>query len=66
MPRKHETVYYNPGKSRDAVRARVSTVHRDGTYTITALFYVRADGSDVTGYLGYKYRIGGEVLRQAL
>lgn len=30
MPRKHETVYYNPGKGPEAVRARVLTVHRIG------------------------------------
>lgn len=66
--RKHDTVFYQPGqrKGGTTVRARVATVHRDGSYTITALFYVRADGSDVPGYLGFNYRVDARMLRVSL
>lgn len=66
---KHSTVFYTPGNANDGVnvRARVLVVHNDGSYTIKALFYVNADGSDKFGYLGYTYRrVTGAKLRATL
>lgn len=34
----------------------VERVHRDGTYTVRAMFGLRKDGSDRPGFLGYRYR----------
>ncbi|GAA5544238.1 MULTISPECIES: hypothetical protein [Hyphomicrobiales] len=47
-------VLYNTGSA--DVRARIETMHRDGSVTVRALFYHR-DGKDVPGYLGFKYRL---------
>jgi hypothetical protein len=63
---KGQTVYYGSQSAASAIRARIETAHRDGTYTITALFTVRPDGR--TGnYLGYKYKhISAGLLRAVL
>lgn len=45
-----------------AYRYRVETCHRDGTYTVQALFAVDAQGKDVPGFLGYPYRVSGNTL----
>lgn len=34
----------------------VERAHRDGTYTVRAMFGLNKDGSDRAGYLGYRYR----------
>lgn len=52
--KKGDSVLYSTGNS--DVRARVETMHRDGSVTVKALFYV-SDGKDVPGYLGFKYRM---------
>lgn len=59
---KRQTVFYTPWGESVAIRARVETVHRDGTLTVLALFH-HAEGSDVPVYLGFKYRLGPETLR---
>ena len=58
---KRQTVLYTPYGTAQASRARVDTVHRDGTFTVVALFYQRK-GEDVPGYLGCKYRMGPETM----
>lgn len=57
---KGDTVFYTTGGA--TVRARVETVHRDGTATVQALFYFR-EGKDAPGYLGFKYRMDANDLR---
>lgn len=51
---KGQTVFYSTGSA--IVRATVKTLHRDGSITVTALFYQR-DGKDVPGYLGFPIRM---------
>lgn len=53
--RKGDNVLYNTGSS--DVRARIERMHRDGSVTVRALFYQNANGEDVPGYLGFKYRM---------
>ena len=48
-----DTVFYGVGAA--TVRARVETLHRDGTVTVGAQFFVDAEGKDVPGYLGYRF-----------
>jgi hypothetical protein len=64
--RKGDTVFYfAQGNPRWPVRARVDKVHRDGGYTVTALWNVdRATGQDTVdmGHLGYVYRMHGGLL----
>jgi hypothetical protein len=57
--KKGDTVFYSTGSA--VIRARVRTRHRDGSVTVTALFYL-SDGEDVPGYLGFRYRIYAEDL----
>lgn len=45
-----------------SVRYRVERVHRDGTYTVRAIFALDEQGRDLPCYLGYKYRVGASVL----
>lgn len=59
--KKGDTVFYKTGA--DTVRASVKTVHRDGSVTITALFYQR-DGKDAPGCLGFTYRMDAADLVQ--
>jgi hypothetical protein len=64
--KKGDTVFYfAQGDPRHPVRARVDKVHRDDTYTVTALWNVdRATGQDAVNlmFLGYTYRIPGGLL----
>lgn len=46
-----------------ATRYRVETAHCDGSYTVRALFHIDDAGNDRPGFLGFKYRVCGEVLR---
>lgn len=63
-PRKGDTVFYT--NSAGTFSARVESVHRDGTFTVTALFPVY-DGKEVHGgYLGFKYRVDADILRPTL
>lgn len=39
------------------IRARIRTCHKDGSFTIEAMFALDDNGKDIPGYLGYKYRI---------
>lgn len=57
---KGDTVFYSTGSA--DVRAKVVTLHRDGSVTVLAQFYVRG-GRDVPGYLGFKYRLDAADLR---
>lgn len=59
---KGETVFYS--NDNVTVRARVKTMHRDGSVTVEALFF-HCDGKDVPGYLGYCYRVDAGALRLA-
>lgn len=61
---KRQTVFYSPWGRAVTIRARIETVHRDGTLTVRALFH-HAEGADVPGYLGFKYRLGPETLRRS-
>lgn len=36
-------------------RYLVERAHRDGSYTVRAMFGLRKDGTDRSGYLGYTY-----------
>jgi hypothetical protein len=45
-----------------AYRYRVETVHRDGTYTVQALFALDEHGKDQPGFLGYRYRVSANNL----
>lgn len=54
MFKKGDQLTYNTGSA--DIRARVETAHRDGSVTVTALFY-QDKGKDVPGYLGFKYRL---------
>ena len=61
--KKGDNVFYvsNAGKG-FPVRSRVETCHKDGSYTITALFRLDEAGDDQPAYLGDKFRIAGEDL----
>lgn len=59
--KRHDTVCYGTGDSK--VRAMVTRVHRDGSVTVQARFFVRPDGTDLPGFLGYKYRMDAGDLR---
>nr|DAH84814.1 MAG TPA: hypothetical protein [Caudoviricetes sp.] len=52
--KKGDTVFYETKAA--AVRARVTTVHRDGSVSVRALFFQR-DGKDIPGYLGFICRL---------
>lgn len=43
-------------------RYQVLTVHRDGSYTVRAMFHLNEDGTDSSGFLGFKYRVDGSAL----
>lgn len=58
--KKGSTVFYSSGD--DTYRARVETMHADGTVTITSLFRQK-DGKDAPGYIGFKYRVDSAELR---
>lgn len=58
--RKSDAVTYPVRGS--AIRARVTRVHRDGTVTVEAQFYLDANGKEVPGYLGFKYRVPADML----
>lgn len=65
-----DTVFYRPqgGTASYVVRARITTRHRDGSVTLTAMCEVDPrTGSDIkqTG-LGFKYRTGPRGLHRAL
>lgn len=47
------------------VRAIVRTMHRDGTVTIEARHVLDKNGKPEGGYLGYRYRVGANLLRSA-
>lgn len=53
--RKRNHVVYSTGSS--DVRANVVTVHKDGSLTVKAHFYIDKEGNDIPGYLGFKYRL---------
>lgn len=52
---KHQVVYYETRG--EPVRCTVTTAHKDGSFTVRALFFVQpSDGREVGGYLGFVYR----------
>lgn len=53
--KKRDTVTYGPVGC--AVRGYVDIVHRDGSVTVKAMFHVDANGKDLPGYLGFRYRV---------
>lgn len=53
--KKRDAVFYSTGAA--TIRARVETVHRDGSISVRALFYLNDHGADVPGYLGFLYRM---------
>jgi hypothetical protein len=55
MYKKNDKVTYNTGSAK--VRGFVTTVHKDGSLTVKAMFYVGDDGKDIPGYLGFNYRV---------
>lgn len=62
-PTKGDTVFYTNRSG--TYSARVERVHRDGTFTVRALFPVR-DGKELPyGYLGFKYRVDGDNFQPA-
>jgi hypothetical protein len=61
--KKGDTVYYTQD-SGYRYRARVVTVHRDGTLTVSPQFVLRPDNTDAPGYLGdMKFRVDPVHLR---
>jgi len=67
MLTKGQSCFYRPGNRNDCIviRSRVETVHRDGSYSIIALFYLDANGEDRAGYLGFRYRVGADKVSSA-
>lgn len=57
-------ITYSPGQTgKVRVRGIVRRIHRDGTVTVEARFFLDPDGKDVPGYLGYTYRMDPEHLK---
>lgn len=57
--KKDDTVYFRPADNpSQVIRARITHVHRDGSYTVKALFNVLPKGQkDTVGFLGEEYRM---------
>jgi hypothetical protein len=47
---------------KQVISARIDRAHRDGTLTLTALFFRDDAGNDLPGYLGYRYRVSPDGL----
>jgi hypothetical protein len=53
--RKDDFCYYRTVSGK--VKAKIKTLHADGSVTVEAMFFLRRDGSEVPGYLGQSHRI---------
>lgn len=52
------------GKGRYAgTRYRVETCHRDGSFTVRAMFPIDAEGRDQPGFLGFRYQVSADALQ---
>lgn len=62
--RKSETVYFRNGTNPNhIIKGRIAHVHRDGTYTVKALFYeTPSEMKNKKGYLGDEMRMKGSWL----
>lgn len=49
----------------NTIKALVQRCHKDGSYTVQAYFYVGKDGTDLPGFIGYRYRVDGDALQVA-
>lgn len=58
---KGDDVFYRSNSS-DIVRAAVKTIHRDGSVSVLAKFYIDSDHKDRAGYLGFTFRLNEEDL----
>ena len=58
-------ITYSPGQTgKVRVRGMVRRLHRDGSVTVEARFFLDPDGKDVPGYLGYEYRMDPDHLKR--
>jgi hypothetical protein len=55
-----EAVFYRARGG--VVRATVKTLHKDGSVSVRAHFFVDEDGKDMLGHLGVTYRVDPEKL----
>jgi len=60
-PTKGDTVFYRSAAG-VIVRASIATMHRDGSVSVAAQFYVDDAHADLPGYLGFKFRLASDDL----